>query len=54
LKGSDLRKQSDVRLRLVTNVVASVACPEPPLLSLVKVGPSEGPRGLAHLPSLGL
>src|SRR5438876_206581 len=42
---SALRKRADVGLRLGTNVVASVACPGPPLLSLVKVGPSEGPHG---------
>ena len=35
---SALRKRADVGLRLGTNVVASMDCPDPPLLSLVKVG----------------
>jgi hypothetical protein len=49
---SGLRKRPDVGLRLVSNVATSMACPGPPKLSLVKVGPSEGPHGVTHLPSL--
>src|SRR3982750_3890409 len=35
---SALRKRADVGLKPPANVVASVACPGPPLLSLVKAG----------------
>ena len=43
---SALRKRADVGLGLPINVVASVACPGPPLLSLVIAGPSAHPLGV--------
>jgi len=43
---SALRKHADVGLEPGSNVGTSMACPGPPFLSLVKVGPSEGPHSM--------